>query len=275
MEIARDTLARWVKSLGLDMVGVASIDGYREVEPQWNPLSILPNARSIVVFGKSIPRSYFRGIEEGTMWMRVNRQLPPRPAYYLCRMFEDSGHLAVPCTPLAQERWPDGVVFQDGKPAPNVTPDLYVAGQLAGLGEIAYNGSFLTPAFGVRQALGMVFTEAEIEPDTPCESGRICPGADCLACVKGCPAGALSATPVTRTVGDQVIEVGKYTNETCRFCVNGAFPDTSLASAPPNRMAAACTRACIAFLEDSGRIETGYRAKFRRREPWGLGTFEG
>jgi len=274
MDISRDKLDKWIKSLGLDMVGVASINGYEDVEPQWNPLSILPKAKSIIVFGKSIPRSYFRGIEEGTLWMRVNRYLSPKPGYYLCRILEDNGFLAVPCSPMAPERWPDGVVFKEGKPAPNVTPDIYYAAQLAGLGEIAYNCTFLTPQFGVRQSLGMLFTEAQFESDKPFESGQICSRDNCLACVNGCPAGALSETSTTRKVGEQIITVGKYNNEKCKFCVNGAFPDTSLATAPPNRMAAACTRACIACLEDSGRIKTNYRNKFRRREPWGFDIFE-
>lgn len=274
MTISRDTLKQWAKSLDLDLVGVAGVAGYRDVEPQRNPLSILPKAKSIVVFGRSIPRSYFRGIEEGTLWSRVNRYLPSMPAYYLCRMFEDNDILAVPCTPLAAERWPDGVVFKEGKPAPNVTPDLYYAAQLAGLGEIGYNGMFLTPQFGARQALGMLFTEAEIEPDKPFESGRICAREQCLACVKGCPAKALSAAPATRKVGDQTITVGTFANETCKFCVNGAYPDTSCASAPPNRLAAACTRACIACLEDGGKVKTAYTSKFRRRPEWGFKTFE-
>jgi len=251
------------------------MDGYRDVEPQWNPKSILPNVKSVVVFAKSIPRSYFRGIEEGTLWMRINRYLPPKPAYYLCRIFEDNGYLAVPCSPLASERWPDGVQVKEGKPAPNVIPDIALAAQLAGLGEIAYNGAFLTPQFGVRQALGMLFTEAVIAPDTPFASGTLCPRESCFACVKACPMGALSATPTERRVGDQTITVGTYTNEACAFCVNGAFPDTSLASAPPNRIAAACTRACLAHLEDDGVVGTDYRSPFRRREAWALGTFSG
>jgi len=275
MDISRDQLGQWAKSLGLDLVGVASMDGYHDVEPQWNPLSILPAAKSVVVFGKSIPRSCFRGIEEGTLWHRVDRYLPPRAAYYLCRTLEDNGHLAVPCSPLAPERWPDGIVAKEGKPAPNVAPDIGLAAQLAGLGEIAYNGTFLTPQFGARQALGMLFTEAAIAPDAPFPSGRLCRREPCFACVRGCPAGALSACGTTRRVGGQTIAVGAFRTEACRLCVNGAFPDTSCASAPPNRLAAACTRACIACLEDGGVIRTPYKAPFRRREPWGFGTFGG
>ncbi len=52
------------------------------------------------------------------------------------------------------------------------------------------------------------------------------------------------------------------------------FPDTSCAAAAPNRMTAACTRACLARLEDGGRIATHYRSAFRRRAPWGFDVFE-
>ncbi|MBN1556892.1 MAG: hypothetical protein JW951_01955, partial [Lentisphaerae bacterium] len=181
MPISRDRLDAWAAQLGLDMIGVASPEGYRRVAPPWNPLSILPDARSIVVIGKSIPRSYYRGIEEGTLWMRVNRYLPPLIAYKLCRILEDNGCLAVPCALLAPERWPDGAVFKRGKPAPNVAPDVRVAAQLAGLGEIGYHGLLLTPRFGVRQALGLLITDAEIEPDTPFPVGRLCDRDRCRA----------------------------------------------------------------------------------------------
>ena len=76
-------------------------------------------------------------------------------------------------------------------------------------------------------------------------------------------------------MGEQTFAVGTFRAEACRLCVNGAFPDTSCASAPPNRLAAACTRACLACLEDGGMVPTGYKAPFRRREPWGFATFEG
>lgn len=273
MTVTRDMLSRWAAELDLDMIGVASTDHYRDVEPQWNPLSILPAARSVVVFGRSVPRSLYRGIEEGTLWTRVDRYLPPRPAYYLCRILEDNGHLAVPCSPLAPERWPDGVPFREGKPAPNVTPDIAMAAHLAGLGEIGWHEAFLTPRFGARQALGMLFTEAEIEPDRPF-AGGLCPREKCLACARACPAQALSEAPVARKVGGGTVRVGAFTQEKCRYCVNGAFPDTSLASAPPNRMAAACVRACIACLEDGGTVKTAYKAPFRRRPAWGFGAFQ-
>ena len=273
MAITREQLNAWARELELDLVGVAAPERFRGVAPQHNPLAIMPEARAIVVFAREIPRSYFRGIEEGTLWMRINRYLSSKPGYYLCRRFEDNGSLAVPCTLLAPERWPDGVAASPDKPAPNVAPDVRVAAQLAGLGEIGFNGAFLTPQFGVRQALGMFITDAPLKADAPFPSGQICDRAACRACVDGCPNGALSAEAVDTQVGDMTVKVGRYTAEACRFCRNGAYPDTSCAAAAPNRLAAACTRACLACLEDGGRVKTAFRQPFRRRAAWGLRNF--
>ena len=275
MKISKETLKSWIAEQKLDLVGVASIDRYAEVEPQWNPKSIMPEAKCVVVFGREIPRSYFRGIEEGTIWARVNRVLAPNDAYCLCRRFEDNGILAVPCSPLSQRRWPDGVVFKEGKPAPNVMPDIRLAAQLAGLGEIAFNGAFLTPQFGARQALGMLFCEAEIEADEPFATGTVCDRKNCKACISGCPVKALSDAGRNIAVGGQQVHIGDFNEAACKFCVNGAYPDTSCADAPPNRLAAACTRACIACLEDGGKVRTNFKSPFRRRAAWGLGNFEG
>ncbi|NLF84502.1 MAG: hypothetical protein GX571_00165 [Lentisphaerae bacterium] len=272
--ITREQLNAWARELDLDLVGVAAPERFRAVAPPHNPLAIMPEARAIIVFAREIPRSYFRGIEEGTLWMRVNRYLPPKPNYYLCRRIEDHGFLAVPCSLLSPARWPDGVTSAPDKPAPNVAPDVRAAAQLAGLGEIGFNGAFLTPSFGVRQALGMLITDAPFDHDTPFPSGRICDRGQCRACVDACPNGALSADAVEMPVGDQTIRVGRYTVESCRFCQNGACPDTSCATAEPNRLAAACARACLACLEDGGQVKTAYRQPFRRRAPWSLRNFE-
>lgn len=72
----------------------------------------------------------------------------------------------------------------------------------------------------------------------------------------------------------QSVGIGTFNENACKFCVNGAYPDTSCAEAPPNRLGAACTRACIACLEDSGKVKTSFKSPFRRREPWGFDNFQ-
>ncbi|NLG13471.1 MAG: hypothetical protein GX561_04605 [Lentisphaerae bacterium] len=269
----KDTLVKWIKELGLDMVGVADPKYYENIDPQWNPLSILPTCKSIIVFAREIPRSHFRGIEDGTVFNRVKRFIGADEPYQICRRFEDNGFLAVPCTLLAQERWPDGI-GKPGKPAPNVAIDPKLAAQLAGLGEIGYNGTFITPQFGPRQALGVILCDAQMEADQPFVPNTLCDRSKCKECVKACPAKALTEKTITIDIGGHPTTIAVFNESACKFCPNGAYPDTSCETAPPNRIAAACTRACIACLEDSGKVKTNFKKPFRRRTPWAFDIFQ-
>ena len=54
------------KSLGADLVGIASMDRFEGAPPQMDPRFIMPRAKSMVVFAFRIYRGSLRGIEEGT-----------------------------------------------------------------------------------------------------------------------------------------------------------------------------------------------------------------
>jgi ferredoxin len=64
---------------------------------------------------------------------------------------------------------------------------------LAGLGQLGLNGVLLTPFAGPRVRLGLISTNAPLVRDEPVDYGipRICD--KCRACVRNCPARALSA----------------------------------------------------------------------------------
>lgn len=271
--LLKNLLKKWAKEIGIDLIGVASSEVYKNVPAQFNPKSILPGVKSIIAFAVEIPRGMYKGVEEGTLWMSIPRQTKPFYAYELCRRFEDMGVLAVPCSPLAKERWPDGVLFNNAIVEPNVTPSLEYAATVAGLGEVGYHGMFLTPEFGVRQKLGMVFTEAEIEPDR-IFNGKICERETCAECVAACPIGAMEGT-VTCDYGAGEVTISNIDYRKCKLCANGAFPDTSYEQAPPNRMNAACVRACLVCLEEKKLTQQNkYRKPFRTKEPWGVGLYE-
>jgi epoxyqueuosine reductase QueG len=205
--------------------------------------------KNVIVCVQEIPRGVFRGTEEGTLWQRAPRQIVAHYMYALARFLEDEGCKAVPCSPLSQDRWPEGVKFRKSTVEPNVYPSLEFAATAAGLGEIGYLGLFLTPQFGIRQSLGMLITDLDIEADKPF-SGSICPGASCGECIKACPMGAANNKNI------------------CRLCPNGAFPDTTDESSMPNRLTAACGRACLACLES--KVEKKYKTPFRRRSAWSM-----
>lgn len=266
----KQDLVAYAKKIGLHKIGFASVSKYKNVLPQWNPLSILPSAKTVIVFLREIPRGVFRGVEQGGLWIRAPRQLQPYYGYNICRYLEDQGILAVPCSPLAEERWPDGAVFEDGIVAPNVTPSLMYAATIAGLGEVGLNGLFLTPEYGLRQSLGMCFTEAEFEPDPPL-SDPICPRNDCKKCIDECPLSALSDDYLMIDYGNGNIPVANINTKLCHLCRNGMFPDTSYSKAAPNRLCASCARACISCLE--AKLSKKYFTPFRE-DKWQLGLFD-
>ena len=147
------------------------------------------------------------------------------------------------------QRWPDGVVFGDAKVAPNATPSLEYAATCAGLGEVGYNGLFLTPEFGVRQQLGMNFTEYELPADEPF-AGGLCDREECAVCVRECPLGAMGASK-TVDYGAGEIRVADIDYKV-PLLQERRISRHSYHLAPPNRIAAACARACIACLERRG-----------------------
>ncbi|NMB11432.1 MAG: hypothetical protein GX977_04000 [Firmicutes bacterium] len=262
------------KKIGFDIVGIASMDRFSNIPPEQHPLSILPGAKSIIALGCEIPRGTFRGIEEGTLWMRASRQVSPKYTYELARFIEDKGWEAVPMSPLAPERWPDGVPVAPDRVAPNVSPSLEHAAVAAGLGEIGFCRTFLSPIYGPRVSLGMIITDAPLDAD-PILDVSICPGLECLECVKACPLDAISPDKT-----EEIIVSGKkmlcaHVNyKACRLCPNGVYLDESSMHGTPNTLTAACIRSCIVQLEETGKLQKKYKTPFRIRPAWSLGILD-
>lgn len=71
--ITKNELNAMAKNAGIDLVAVAPAERFRDCAPQFNPLSIFPEAKSIILCAQEIPRGNYCGIEEGTLWMRAGR----------------------------------------------------------------------------------------------------------------------------------------------------------------------------------------------------------
>lgn len=57
----KDELALFVKEAGLDLVGIAPIERFKDLPPERHPSSIFPEAKTVVVLAQEIPRGTFRG----------------------------------------------------------------------------------------------------------------------------------------------------------------------------------------------------------------------
>jgi ferredoxin len=234
---------------GADLVGVAPIAPIArlaELPAKNNPLTIAPNARSVVVLGKRILRGSLRGVEEGTnfhstytvfgmQWLEG--EFLSRTIQHTAEFLEDAGFEALPLLGLRQDNG-------------DFEPDPIAFARAAGLGDVGKNGLFLTPEFGPRQRFGFVVTNAELEPD-PVRKINFCDGCD--ACVKACPLRdeKLLFPPLSR----------------CRVCKNGAVPTGGKVESV-DRFAAACGRACVVATEN--KLTKKFTTPFRRREPWSI-----
>ncbi|MCM8788616.1 MAG: hypothetical protein NC907_02370 [Candidatus Omnitrophica bacterium] len=179
---------------------------------------------------------------------------------------------------------------------------LRIAGFLAGLGEIGYSELLLTPEFGPRQRIGIVITEAELEPDPVLEPGVICDR--CMACVRECPGNAISATERVRvTLAGKQVEWGKIDCRACDIAFRGGklvrsqdddgrLPDymepfdqfrikpssispfyrkpRNLYNTGQAIYGARCMRACMIHLESKGILKNKFERPFRRRPVWSV-----
>lgn len=261
---------------GADLVGIAPIERFDGIAKSHHPSAIFPEARSVVVVGKRITRGCLRGVEEGTQFSLYSTYamnwVPHRflalTTVAVATFLEDSRWEAVPVPNLPREVPPMGVPVTPEAPAPNVMIDFADAAVRAGLGEIGYTGELMTPEFGHLQRIQMILTDAELEPDPICEL-EICDR--CGACVRACPLGAISEVGGSEIeICGRRMKVADIDAEICSRCRNGAWPNPDHPSGPPDRLAAACMRACVSHMEERNCLTKRFRAPFRKRPAWNV-----
>jgi len=191
-ELAAEEVKEYAIARGADLVGIAGMDRFEGAPPQADPRNIWPEARSCIMVARRIPRGVYRGIEEGTHWPnytvygynKLNTWFRPKATYDTAVFIEDRGWQAMPIYPGVPECEPTHPKVRPDRPPANIVPAIRLAAVAAGLGEIAWSKVFLSPQFGPRQRLGMILTDAQLEPD-PLFDGQVCDR--CMACVSACP----------------------------------------------------------------------------------------
>ena len=302
---------------GADMAGVANIERFEGAPIQMDPRQIMPEARSVIGLVFRVMRGSLRGVEEGTFFSNYSAMgyggitylYMPMTVINIARFIEDAGYEAIPYghqsdwRAIGQEgELRDGYSrpVAPGRAAPDVMVHLRMAAFLAGLGEIGFSKMFLSPRFGPRNRVGIVITEAPIEPDPLYDGPPLCNR--CMACASACPSGAIPRDRTVKvTVAGRQLEWVDMDMKACQYGLIGGMPMADGEEAPeyhdpvfgrrvkrgnhtpfyrkPRNLyntgqaicgAAGCTRACMMSLEARAVLENRFRQPFRRRKPWSI-----
>lgn len=258
------TLKEAARSFGADLIGVAPIGKFANLPQENNPLAIFPQAKSMIVVGRRIPRGAMRALEANeknnstytnfSLYFLEDNFLA-KTTYDVTIWVEAQGFEAVPMFGYDTEctkKYPLGAPVEPNKPAPNVYVDWKFAAQAAGLGEIGKNGLFITPEYGPLQRFAMLLSDFEFEPDqviTP----NFCK--DCNDCINECRLAVLS-----EATHDYAI---------CTKCSSGEIQTGFGRFETIDRIGAACGRACLASLERRGLLKNKFNNPFRNTVPVG------
>lgn len=196
--------------LGVDLLGVASVEKSTSRELRERAISLLPGAASVVVLGKEIYKevvSLLRPSKEvgeadpgelfGAHTDYLNGRLN-RAIHELAGFFKQEGFRSLPLTtgtPVDARFLTSLFSFKH-------------AAQLAGLGTMGRHSLLITPAYGSRVRLACVLTEASLEPSEGTNK-EYC--TNCDACIRECPARAIQ-TPKE----GEVYSINKFACRTYR-----------------------------------------------------------
>jgi len=272
-------IKKMAREFGADLVGIAPIERFAGLPKENNPMYIFPQAKTMIVLGRRIPRGALRGLEEGTEkgnsfdnfgFYMLEDQYLSKTTYDLCIWIEAQGFEAVPMFGYDIEATPKdalGTPVAPEKPGPNVYVDWKFAAQACGLGEIGRNGLFLTPEFGPRQRFAMLICDQGMEGDAVA-APSLCQ--DCRACIEACPLKALDDREcVAAGLADAGCRTAVRHNELCARCRNGAIQTNFGRFNTVDRIGASCGRACVAALESKGLLKNRFATPFRAAKPWG------
>lgn len=318
MTLTSQEVKKLGKALGADNIGIAPIERFAGAPLQMDPRQIMPECRSVIGLVFRVCRGSLRGLEEGTFFSNYSAMgyggitylFMPMVVMNIAKMIEDHGHEAIPIG--HQSDWRS--IGQTGEPyknfskpvapgraAPDVMVHLRIASYLCGLGEIGFSKMLLTPQFGPRNRVGIILTEAELEPDPIYAGTPLCD--NCMACVKNCPVGALKADKTVSVHLPGVDRTLTWTDVDCEACDIGfrgaqaVQEEMDEKKSYAGRMfgkwtkpgwwspfhkkprnlyntgqavcgARGCTRACMMALEARGVLENKFEKPFRRRKPW-------
>jgi len=192
MSITKEQIKEFVKSQGLEICGVASIDRFETSPKGKHPCDTLPGCKSVIVVGAhlldGVVQANFRAFEDGRNDLKglfgqygyvtiPNFELT-YVVYAVSRFIErNTGKATTPCC--------------TGPVTNGIQISIRHAAVAAGLGPFGYMSIVLNPEYGPRVRYGVVLTTLEIPPDPMYDGPPLCEPEKCGICAKVCPTGAI------------------------------------------------------------------------------------
>ncbi|MCG8564886.1 MAG: 4Fe-4S binding protein [Desulfobacterales bacterium] len=217
-QLTRSVLARAMES-GVDDAGVVAVADLPEHGEQIQ--GILPGARSLVVVlaahnTAALASTNNQVAQFDTMYTYDEIA---RSAHGVARFLSASGHGSVAV--------PAFIPLDMSAPAKGMQGEICWrrAGVRAGLGSRGENGLLVTREFGSAVRISGILTRAELAP-TPPLTQDLC--SHCMACVKACPARALSGAGKVnkKQCGDRIFKYGfRYFREFAHTLALGETED--------------------------------------------------
>ena len=220
-EIKRVALAK-----GADLVGIASVERFRDYPEEKRPENLLPTAKSVIVVGVRVlpdtvrPNLLLSALHHITLNLYHNQV-----AYDVGRLLDDHGYRAVVVPHRIGNFDPE---LRKSPDYMNIYPKLFGistrhAAVEAGIGIFGKSRLLITPRFGPRQRVAAVITDAVLAPDekiTREEALQLCPP-QCNACIKACPGKAISREGLAWEKCNEVIRPhnGMYGYSACSECM--------------------------------------------------------
>jgi len=193
----KEQIINYARDLGARLVGFAPVSRwveYNELEPQYHPQAIWPEAKTVIVLGVPI----LLPILETTPSINYQVQYETSNvfldeiAYRLAIYLNDRGYGSIF---LPRDGYGDIEVLLEN---PVASFSQVYAAKYAGLGTIGYSHNLINKKYGPRVRYVSVFTQLEVEGD-PVLAEDLC--TKCQVCQKLCPSKAFT-TRKDRLIAD-------------------------------------------------------------------------
>lgn len=179
--------------MGATLVGVAGVDRFGEAPEGYHPLDVLKTCKSVIAYAVPFVAGTLKADSSApyTVTRNMLSDELSKMAVRLCLYLEREGYPSVPLHAIGSET--------DDRTGRSRAPVSFKhAAQAAGLGVIGRHSLLITPEYGSMVWLGLVLTEAPLEPDPLCDWSP-CESCD-EPCVSACPKNAVKSVKIEQGV---------------------------------------------------------------------------